>query len=215
MKSRVFLLAALSASLVGATAAQAATVTVDFTGQTGMSPTRTFTSGGLTLTFEPSTDSPQPDVASSLVGLCLYASSSDGVNRCGVTGSTTTPASYNFIKMTANTSALFTGGTIAQFINATNREPINIYSSLSGPSIGTISTTSDTVPPVAPFTLSTPILLQPNQPIFFGSAGINTSTRIENFTFEVPSPSAILGASAAFGWSRRLRKRIAAKASAE
>lgn len=213
MKSKVFLLAALSASLVGTTAAQAATVTVDFTGQTGRSPTRTFSSGGLTLVFEPSTNSPQPDVASSGVGLCLYANSEDGINRCGVTGTVTTPANYNFLKMTASTSALFTGGSIAQILG--NSQPINIYSSLSGPSIGVISTTSTSVPPAVPFTLSTPILLQPNQPIFFGGAGINASTRIENFIFEVPSPSAILGASAAFGWSRRLRKRIAAKVSAE
>jgi hypothetical protein len=198
-------LAALGAASLALTLNHSAAkaVTVKFTDQTGTAPSRTFTEGALTLSFAPSTGSPQSIVASSPVGLCLYAESSDSVVRCGVQGTTTAPQTYNSVKMSPNTAVVFRGGKVGGINEPSNSNPIQISSSLGGPVL-------DILPNVlGAFTLTNPIYLAAGDELFFTGSGTNTATRFENFQFStVPGPSAFFGAAAAFGWSRRLRKRI-------
>jgi hypothetical protein len=208
----------LAASVVTTTGvAHAATITVDFTGQTGTAASRSFSGGGLTLDFAYSADSPQAFVASSEQGLCLFANSTDGVPRCGVTGTVTEPQTYNFIKMTPSKNVYFTGADLKQIILGAQGvvSPVAIFDSLGGSIIGSIRET-----PTGQYLFDSPILLSASQPIFFGATGLNSSLRYSKFTFEdvptpppsdVPSPLPIFGASVAFGWSRTLRKRIASR----
>jgi hypothetical protein len=196
--------------------AEAADFTVDFTNLRGISTTaRSFTDGPVTLTFGPSAFSPQnstvaggPFVASSARGVCLFANSQDAVTRCGVNGTVTTdPNEYNNIVMTSNIDIVFKGGSVGRSLGPVN--PVEITKSTPGV-LGTIPTTEGS------FTLS-PFGLTAGESLFFiGSGGDNSSLRVSSFTVstssptaEVPGPLPLLGAATAFGFSRKLRKRIA------
>jgi hypothetical protein len=204
--------AALSTALVlSASSSNAAGFTVDLKNQAGTATTRSFSSGPLTINFNytpsgtpmPSPVNTQNYVTSSLAtGYCVFANQSDTLNRCNTTGSGQT---LNFTRMSTNLRAYLTGGNISQIFGSPG--PISIYSSLNGPSLATISSA------VGDFSLASPIFLAANQSIYFGSSGTDASIRLANLRFEepVPAPTAILGAGAAFGWSRRLRKRISSK----
>lgn len=192
--------------------ANAADFSVNLSNQTGQSVTpRSFTNGPVTLSFAPSSLSLQnsgagPYVASSGQGLCLYAQSSDSTPRCGVNG-TTNPGPYNFIQMTSNVPIALTGGSVGNR-QGTNG-PVFASYSLGGPSLGTIPDL------LGPFNFSAPIALAAGQSLYFTGAGTNSSIRVGSFnvsTVEVPGPIPLLGAATAFGWSRRIRKRIASKA---
>jgi hypothetical protein len=83
------------------------------------------------------------------------------------------------------------------------------------------ATVLETVNPTAAgfFNLTTPITLAAGQNleiITSGSSSANNGAVIRISSFEadasVPGPLPLLGASAAFGWSRQLRRRIQAKA---
>jgi len=205
--------AALSTALIlSASSSNAAGFIVDLKDQAGTAPFRSFSSGPLAINFNytpsgtpmPSPVNTQNYVTSSMAtGYCVFANQSDLLNRCNTTGSGQT---LNFTRMSTNLQAYLTGGNISQIFGSPG--PISIYSSLNGPSLATISTSA-----VGDFNLISPIFLAANQSIYFGSSGTNASIRLANLRFEepVPAPTAILGAGAAFGWSRRLRKRISSK----
>jgi len=205
--------AALSTALIlSASSSNAAGFIVDLKDQAGTAPSRSFSSGPLAINFNytpsgtpmPSPVNTQNYVTSSMAtGYCVFANQSDLLNRCNTTGSGQT---LNFTRMSTNLQAYLTGGNISQIFGSPG--PISIYSSLNGPSLATISTSA-----VGDFNLISPIFLAANQSIYFGSSGTNASIRLANLRFEepVPAPTAILGAGAAFGWSRRLRKRISSK----
>jgi hypothetical protein len=202
--------AALSTALVlSASSSNAAGFIVDLKDQAGTAPSRSFSSGPLAINFNytpsgtpmPSPVNTQDYVTSSMAtGYCVFANQSDLLNRCNTTGSGQT---LNFTRMSTNLQAYLMGGNISQIFGSPG--PISIYSSLNGPSLATINTSA-----VGDFNLPSPIFLAANQSIYFGSSGTNASIRLANLRFEepVPAPTAILGAGAAFGWSRRLRKRI-------
>jgi hypothetical protein len=202
--------AALSTALVlSASSSNAAGFIVDLKDQAGTAPSRSFSSGPLAINFNytpsgtpmPSPVNTQNYVTSSMAtGYCVFANQSDLLNRCNTTGSGQT---LNFTRMSTNLQAYLMGGNISQIFGSPG--PISIYSSLNGPSLATINTSA-----VGDFNLPSPIFLAANQSIYFGSSGTNASIRLANLRFEepVPAPTAILGAGAAFGWSRRLRKRI-------
>ena len=202
--------AALSTALVlSASSSNAAGFIVDLKDQAGTAPSRSFSSGPLAINFNytpsgtpmPSPVNTQNYVTSSMAtGYCVFANQSDLLNRCNTTGSGQT---LNFTRMSTNLQAYLMGGNISQIFGSPG--PISIYSSLNGPSLATINTSA-----VGDFSLPSPIFLAANQSIYFGSSGTNASIRLANLRFEepVPAPTAILGAGAAFGWSRRLRKRI-------
>ena len=204
--------AALSTALVlSASSSNAAGFIVDLKDQSGTAPTRSFSSGPLDINFNytpsgtpmPSPVNTQNYVTSSIAtGYCVFANQSDTLNRCNTTGSGQT---LNFTRMSINLRAYLTGGKISQVFGSPG--PISIYSSLNGPSLATISSA------VGDFSLTSPIFLAANQSIYFGSSGTDASIRLANLRFEepVPAPTAILGAGAAFGWSRRLRNRISSK----
>lgn len=206
--------AALSTALVlSASSSNAAGFIVDLKDQAGTAPSRSFSSGPLAINFNytpsgtpmPSPVNTQDYVTSSMAtGYCVFANQSDLLNRCNTTGSGQT---LNFTRMSTNLQAYLMGGNISQIFGSPG--PISIYSSLNGPSLATINTSA-----VGDFSLPSPIFLAANQSIYFGSSGTNASIRLANLRFEepVPAPTAILGAGAAFGWSRRLRKRISSKA---
>ena len=205
--------AALSTALVlSASSSNASGFIVDLKDQAGTAPTRSFSSGPLAINFNytpsgtpmPSPVNTQNYVTSSMAtGYCVFANQSDTLNRCNTTGSGQT---LNFTRMSTNLRAYLTGGKISQVFGSPG--PISIYSSLNGPSLATISSA------VGDFSLTSPIFLAANQSIYFGSSGTDASIRLANLRFEepVPAPTAILGAGAAFGWSRRLRNRISSKA---
>jgi hypothetical protein len=188
--------AALSAALLFPKAALA-TIIVNLTGQTGTSaplPTRSFSEGDLEITFDGS--SLQGFVASSSNGLCLYANTQDGSPRCGidVQGGT-----YNSLIMTSNRDIFLTGGVVSQTLGAAN--PITVSPSIG---LGGAIPGSNVV-----FSFGNPIFLSASQPITFTGFGTNTATRIGSFSFEeVPGPLPLFGAAAAFGASRRIRKKL-------
>jgi len=188
--------AALSAALLSPKAAFA-TIIVDLTGQTGTSvplTTRSFIEGDLEITLD-ANFSPQEFVASSPNGLCLYANSQDGTPRCGIF----TPDTYNSLRMTSNRDIFFTGGFVRQTLGAAN--PITVSPSIG---LGGAIPGSNGI-----FSFGNPIFLSASQPITFTGFGTNTSTRIASFTFEeVPGPLPLFGAAAAFGTSRRIRKKL-------
>jgi len=179
-----------------------ATITVDFTGQTGTAPTRSFSSGSVQLDFQPSADSPMTEVASSGQGLCLFASSSDGITRCGVgSSSEEEPAFYNLLEFTSNTPLFFTGGNVQQVFGTIF--PTEVRFDINGITLATIPNST------GGFTFTTPVEIEAGQSIFLvGDGTLNSSIRVSSFTFEeVPGPLPLFGAAAAFGWSRKLRKK--------
>jgi hypothetical protein len=200
---QTFGLPALVAITLIAPQAAKASFSINLTNQTGTSPTRSFSDipNNLSITFRPSSASPQAHVASSATGLCLYANSADSTGRCGVNGTAASPSTYNFVQMTTSRNIYFTGGFLQQAQGASN--PIGISYSTSGPIIASTSNTSG-----SSFSFS-PLLVTPTQPVFFVGSGSNTSTRFGSFTFEeVPGPLPILGIAVAFRASRRIRKML-------
>lgn len=188
-------------ALVLSASAAHATITVDFTGQTGFAPTRTFSSGGVNLSFAPSSSSAMTNVASSANGLCLFAYSSDNTARCGVTGSVGAPSIYNFIEFTSNAPLFFTGGNVKQILGTVNATDVKF--DINGSSLAVIpGSTGD-------FTFASPVTIQAGQTVVLsGSGNHNSSIRVQSFNFEeVPGPLPLLGAGAAFAWSRRLRNK--------
>jgi hypothetical protein len=213
MKLNPLVTVALSTTLVlSASSSNAAGFTLGLRDQAGTASSRSFSSGPLTINFSytpsvtpmPSPVNTQDYVTSSMAtGYCVFANQSDLLNRCNTTGSGQT---LNFTRMFTNLNVYLTGGNISQILGTPGS--ISIYSSLNGSSLATISTSA-----VGDFNLPSPIFLAANQSIYFGSSGTNASIRLANLRFEepVPAPTAILGAGAAFCWSRRLRKRISSK----
>jgi hypothetical protein len=180
-----------------------ATIVVDLTGQLGTSVgPRSFTEGDLTVTFGTSSSSPQTVTASSAQGLCLFANSSDGTPRCGIAGTSEQPSEYNFLQLISNRDIFLTGGFVNQINNIAGSNGISITSFIGGPDLAIIPNA------LGSFT-TTSLFVSASQPLFFTGDGLNTATRLSNFTFEeVPGPLPVLGAAAAFGASRRIRKKI-------
>jgi hypothetical protein len=172
---------------------------INLTDQVGDAPSRSFSNGSFTITFKPSSSSPQAFVSSSGNGLCLYANSTNATSRCHISG-TTPPNTYNLTQMTSNQSIYLTGGSVRQITGTASS--ISISSLIGGPSLATIPNTTGN------FNFAR-ILVSNSRPLYFMGSGTDTATRIESFSFdEVPGPLPVLGAAAAFGWSRRLRRKL-------
>jgi len=189
-----------SSVLLGATSTLASTI-VNFTNQTGATSDRDFTSGDITLTFAPSADSPQPYVTSSAAGVCLFANttSPNTTNRCNVLDAGIGTGDLNYISMTSNKSIFLIGGKVEQITGVPGN--IDLSYTFGGPSIGIINAST------GDFTFSSPITLTQGQEIIFSGSGIDSSLRVSSFTVDVPGPLPLLGAAAAFGYSRKLRKK--------
>ena len=153
-------------------------------------------------------------------GLCVFAQSSDSTNRCanlvGLPPLIPVPANnlYNNIGIKSNIKVMYTGLTVGQVKNDGNLDPTppgtGILDLRRGSATGTIlasinlqTTETDIFYSFTPFSLAADELL------VFAASGQNASIRISDvhLSTPVPGPLPILGATAAFGWTRRLRRR--------
>jgi len=189
-------------SVLMSTAPSIASTIVSFTDSTGTDTTRSFSSGDFTLTFSPSSDSPQNYVTSSGNGICLFANTTapDTTNRCNVLDPQIGTGNLNFVSLTANRSIFLTGGSIVQITGSPGN--INLSNTIGGPSLGSINAVTGN------FTFNSPVTLNQGQEIIFSGSGTNSALRLQSLTIEdVPGPLPLLGAAAAFGYSRRLRRK--------
>lgn len=178
----------------------------------------TYSSGPIELTATVTSQSNQDYLTGSAAnGLCVFAQSSDAFDRCG-TRTAPIPANnlYNNVGIKSNTEVIYTGLTVGQvsvagFLNP-NPPGTGTLELRRGSTTGTILaainlqvTSDDILYTFAPFSLAKDELL------VFAASGSNSSIRIADLRLStpVPGPLPILGAAAAFGWSRRLRRRLA------
>jgi hypothetical protein len=212
----VALLAATATTLSVGAVSPALAFTVDFTslGVTGGQPSLTFTNGPLALTAAP-VGSTQGYVQATTTGLCVFANTTDGTHRCGLGVDNPTATNYDNIGISPNFPISYTGFSISQvlnqapgFIDPNPPGTGEIYvrrGSPSGTLLETINISSLTVPTaVIPFSM--PYSFAAGEQIFFQASGSNSSVRLGKLE-AVPGPLPLLGAGAAFGWSRRLRVR--------
>ncbi len=210
----VALLAATATTLSVGAVSPAIAFTVDFTslGVTGGQPSLTFTNGPLALTAAP-VGSTQGYVQATTTGLCVFANTTDGVHRCGLGVDNPTATNYDNIGISPNFPISYTGFSIQQVLNSGSIDPTppgtgEIFvrrGSPSGTLLETINISSLSVPTaVIPFSM--PYSFAAGEQIFFQASGSNSSIRLGKLE-AVPGPLPLLGAGAAFGWSRRLRVR--------
>ena len=173
-------------------------------------------SGPVQLTATVTAQSNQTYLTNSIAqGLCVFAQSSDTTNRCA-TRTNPAPSNnlYNNVGIRSNTPVFYTGVNVGQvsvagFINP-NPPGTGTLNLRRGSATGTIlaalnlqTTSTDTLYTFTPFFLDTDELL------VFEASGSNASIRIADLRLStpVPAPLPILGAAAAFRWTRRLRRR--------
>lgn len=207
----------LFASALLSSAPVSAAQIIDFrsNGDTGRVDSATFTGGTFQLTAV-RVNSPQNYVtASEKTGLCLFANSSNDVNRCGMLSEEVRPLNYNKVGLSSNKDLVYTGFNISQiliegFINPNPpgtgelkvwRNQANVGTLLETINLATISVGS-TVNFLAPFRFGA------GERIVFQASGVNSSIRLGSVTVEdVPGPLPVLGVGAAFAFSRKLRRR--------
>ena len=215
-KSLAFgILAAAATSLTIGSVAPAKALMVDFSslGVTNAQPSLTFPSmpSGLSLTAAPDM-STQGYVQATGNGLCIFANSTDGVNRCGLLNQSPAVSNYDNIGIAPDVSTVYTGFSISQVLNDGFLDPNppgtgQIFVRRGSPT-GTLLETFDiaslTIGGLTPF--SSPLSFAAGEKIFFQASGSNGSIRLGKLE-AVPGPLPLLGAGAALGWSRRLRFR--------
>ena len=213
-KSLAFgILATAATSLTIGSVAPAKALMVDFSslGVTSAQPSLIFPSmpSGLSLTAAPDM-STQGYVQATNTGLCIFANSTDGVNRCGVLNQSPAVSNYDNIGIAPNISTVYTGFSISQVLNSgsiDNTGAGQIFvrrGSPTGTLLETINISSLTIGGLTPF--SSPLSFAAGEKIFFQASGSNASIRLGKLE-AVPGPLPLLGAGAALGWSRRLRFR--------
>ena len=213
-KSLAFgILATAATSLTIGSVAPAKALMVDFSslGVTNAQPSLIFPSmpSGLSLTAAPDM-STQGYVQATSTGLCIFANSTDGVNRCGVLNQSPIVNNYDNIGIAPNVPTIYTGFSISQVLNSgsiNNTGAGQIFvrrGSPTGTLLETINISSLTIGGLTPF--SSPLSFAAGEKIFFQASGSNASIRLGKLE-AVPGPLPLLGAGAALGWSRRLRFR--------
>lgn len=218
--------ATISSLVIGgmyAAPASAVSVVVDFKslGNTNAQPTLTFNNGSIQFTVAPINATQNYVTASSAQGLCLFANSTDTTNRCGLFGQSPPLSNYNNVGITPNVPGLFTGFNISQvlFGSSTSSGFINPNppgtgqllvrrGSETGPLLETIELAN--IVPNTTVNFQSPLQFNAGEYLVFQASGSNASIRLSSLNFtEVPGPLPLLGAGAAFGWSRRIRRRTA------
>jgi hypothetical protein len=208
-----------SGILLGSSPAHASQI-IDFrsNGNTGRVASANFTAGIFTLTAS-GVNAPQPYVtASSTTGLCLFANTSDLVNRCGLLSEQPQPINYNKVGISSNRSIFYSGFNISQVLvdgfidpNPPGTGELKVWrgQANSGTLLETINLASTPIGTTVNF--SSPFLFNAGENIVFQASGSNSSIRLGSLTVEdVPGPIPLLGASAAFVWSRKLRRKSSA-----
>jgi hypothetical protein len=213
-KSLAFgILATAATSLTLGSVAPAKALLVDFSslGVTNAQPSLIFpsTPSGLSLTAAPDM-STQGYVQATNNGLCIFANSTDGVNRCGVLNQSPIVTNYDNIGIAPDVSTIYTGFSISQVLNngsIDNSGAGQIFvrrGSPTGTLLETLNISSLTIGGMTAF--SSPLSFAAGEKIFFQASGSNASIRLGKLE-AVPGPLPLLGAGAALGWSRRLRFR--------
>jgi hypothetical protein len=222
----------ISAACLTATQARAYTATFTLTGSdignNSVVNSRSVASdggGSLTLTISGLNDGGLR--FDSVFGLCAYyAENNSSINSCKNSGVT----SYNGLNFKVTSGQTLYNVKFTSFTVGTRNASTTILSTFTG-----ANGSSEIVGPIAnlpigsPYALTTPVTANPQNEISLCSTpqingqsctgnivnGSNTFTNPSlytiqsmTFTYDTPGPLPILGAGAAFGWSRRLRKRI-------
>ena len=155
-------------------------------------------------------------------GVCAWAVVGTLANsgRCDVNVGSTDGSGFSGAQLTGftgvfNQSTVLRSITIGQYAPAGQISNAQIQFKVGGTVLETLNPTA-----AGFFNLTTPITLAAGQNLEIitsgsGSANNGAVIRISSFDADVPpvpGPLPLLGASAAFGWSRQLRRRIQAKA---
>jgi len=208
---------AASASIAAVAAPEKAHAAFNFSNVPAVNAnSQTFTDAGISLTVDnPVTGFTGGGVNTNASGLCAWLQNSSNLGmpgkRCG------------YVDGTSAQSATLTGLTFT-FDQRVRLKSFD-FSSLSGTSSATLTfsqgsksaafTVSGTVP--SPRTFSPAFTVEANTPLTLTSSGVVSTTtisgemRINGLEVEaVPGPLPLFGAAAAFGWSRRLRRRTMA-----
>ena len=203
--------------ILGSSPLQASQV-IDFRSNenTGPVSSSTFTGGSFQLTAT-GVNAPQNYVtASSSNGLCLFANSTDSTNRCGLLSQSPVPINYNKVGISSNKDLFYTGFNISQVLIGSFISPtppvtgeLKVWrgQANSGTLLQTIDLASTSIGSTVNFT--SPFLFSAGENLVFQASGSNASIRLGSLTVEdVPGPLPLLGATAAFAWSRKLRRRL-------
>jgi hypothetical protein len=223
LKFRVAIVAGSATILSLAAQPNALAVSFDLTtlSVTQGSTSAPITAGGTTLTLSnPLWTNNVPDgIRQASSGVCVWAVVGTTGGRCNVnTSGGFTGATLTGLKATFSNSSILKSFNIGQFEPATGQNTIAnalIQFKVNGNLIDTRSITG-----LGPYILNTPILLGANQDLEIvtsGSTAANNGGLIRISAFEAdrapaPGPLPLFGAGAAFGWSRKLRRRIQLKA---
>lgn len=155
-------------------------------------------------------------------GVCAWAvvGTLENSGRCDVNVGATTGSGFSGAQLTGftgvfNQSTVLRSITIGQYAPAAFITNAQIQFKVGGTVLETLNPTA-----AGFFNLPTPITLAAGQNLEIITSGSSSANnggviRISSFDADVPpvpGPLPLLGASAAFGWSRQLRRRIQAKA---
>ena len=154
-------------------------------------------------------------------GVCAWAVVGTEANsgRCDVNVGSTTGSGFSGSELTGftgvfNQSTVLRSITIGQYAPGGQISNAQIQFKVGGTVLETLNPTA-----AGFFNLTTPITLAAGQNLEIVTSGTSSAAngaviRISSFDADVsvPGPLPLLGASAAFGWSRQLRRRIQAKA---
>ena len=223
LKYRIAMVAGSATILSLAAQPSALAISFDLTTPTDTqgSTSAPITAGGTTLILSnPLWTNNVPDgIRQSTLGVCAWAVVGTSGGRCnvnvsdGFTGSQLTGLTATFSK-----SSILKSFNIGQFAPSTVASTITdalIQFKVGGTVMDSLSITGN-----GPYALNTPILLGAGQDLeivtsastTFANGGLFRISAFEADSVSVPGPLPLVGAGAAFVWSRKLRRRLQVKA---
>ena len=182
------------------------------------------TVGGTTFTLSNPQWTPSANVINGIrqnsMGVCAWAKIGNTNGRCNVNpmnvGTNYVGAELTGLTGNVNQSSWLKSFTIGQFEEASSISNAILSFKLGGTVIESLNISGTGL-----YTLTSPILLAAGQNLEIITAGSSSDTtngsaiRISTFDIDaaVPGPLPLLGAGAAFGWSRKIRRQIKRSAS--
>ena len=148
------------------------------------------------------------------LGVCVWAKIGDTNGRCNVNPGSDpgfVGAQLSGLTGTVNQSSVLKSFTVGQFQELSSISNATIAFRLGGTIIQSLNINGTGLYP-----LTSPILLAAGQNLEIITSGVSSDSvngsaiRISTFDIDaaVPGPLPLLGASAAFGWSRKIRRQI-------
>jgi hypothetical protein len=154
-------------------------------------------------------------------GLCAWSSTGTTAGRCGynVAGGAPSGSGLRGFTLSFNQFVFLDSFQISQFAPSTGATPVNnasmnFHSSSSGQTVAFNITGPGTT-----YTFSTPLSVAAGADLFITTSGLTSSSnggvfRMQSLSVsDVPGPLPLLGVGAAFGWSRKLRRKMKQSAS--